>query len=40
LSPHQIEVLTRIAIDAAQRKHREAIDLEQRWGATASTGVE
>lgn len=35
LSPHQIEVLTRIAVDTVQRQHHDAIDLERRWHAAA-----
>jgi hypothetical protein len=36
LSPRQIEVITRIAVDVVQRQHREAVDLDRRWRAAAA----
>jgi hypothetical protein len=38
LSPHQVEVITRIAVDVALRQRQGAIDLERRWRAAADAG--
>lgn len=39
LSPHQVEVLTRIAVDVVKRQHQEAFDLERRWRAASDATV-
>ena len=39
MSPHQVEVITRIAVDVARRQHQEAFDLERRWRAASDTPV-
>lgn len=39
LSPRQTEEIVRILVDSAQRQHREALDLERRWEATAGIGA-
>ncbi len=35
LSPRQVEVITRIAVDVVKRQHQEALDLERRWRAAS-----
>jgi hypothetical protein len=39
LSPRQVEVITRIAVDVVKRQHQEALALERRWRAASDATV-